>query len=211
VIVSLMSDVARGWPSPNCSRAALPQFGVDSSEAMLTRARQRFPEGTFRLAPAEDLPLTDASLHGYRAERVYGHLPDPRPALAEARRVLVPGGRFVLVDVENDLWIIDSDDRSLSRTLVRAFADAVANPWIGRSCRSLLLDAGFVDVSVEFRSVILTTYGPALVQALTTAAVSVGVVSREQAAGCIAEQLRRDVQSRLFAANPHYVVSAVRA
>lgn len=193
-----------------CARG-ISAIGIDSSDAMVTRARQRFPEATFRLAPAEKLPIPDASAQGYRAERVYSHLTDPRPALAEARRVLAPGGRFVLVDIENDAWIIDSDDRPLTRTLVHAFADAVANPWIGRSCSSLLLDAGFVNVSVEFRPVILTTLWPVLVDGPTRAALTAGLVSRKQAATWVAEQRRRDEQGRFFAANPHYLVSAVRA
>jgi hypothetical protein len=140
------------------------------------------------------------------------YLSDPRSALAEARRVLALGGRRVLVDIENVWWIIDSDDRSVPRALVRAFADVVANPWIGRSCRALMLNAGFVDVSVECRPVIVTTFSSTLVEGPTRAAVAAGVVSREQATTWIAEQHRRQQGSRgrFFAANPHFVVSAVR-
>jgi hypothetical protein len=114
----------------------------------------------------------------------------------------------VLVDVENDLWAVDSDDRSIARAMIRAFADAVANPWIGRSCRALLLDAGFVDLAVEFQPVILTTLLPPLVDLSAKAAVAAGVVSRQEADTWIAEQHRRGEQGRFFAAIPFFVVSA---
>jgi ubiquinone/menaquinone biosynthesis C-methylase UbiE len=184
--------------------------GIDCSQTMLERAQQRFPAGDFRLGRAEALPFADGYLHGYCAERVYSHLSDPRPALAEARRVLAPGGRFVLVDIENDLWIIDSDDQLMARTIVRALAGTVANPWIGRSSRSLLLDAGFEDVAVEFQPHSMTMPSAALLEHATAAALAAGVVNREEAAAWMSEQQRRSEQSRFFAANLSYVVSARR-
>jgi ubiquinone/menaquinone biosynthesis C-methylase UbiE len=182
--------------------------GVDNSQAMIRRAQQRFPSADFRLGPAEGLPFRDGYLHGYRAERVYSHLADPRPALAEARRALAPGGRFVLIDVENDLWIIDSDDQLLVRRLVRALADTVANPWIGRSGRALLTDAGFEDVTVELQPHIATTVRATLLEHATAAGLAAGVVTRHEADAWMSEQQRRSEQGRFFAANPFYVVSA---
>jgi ubiquinone/menaquinone biosynthesis C-methylase UbiE len=186
--------------------------GVDSSEQMITRARRRFPNSDFRVAPAESLPFNDRTVHGYRAERLYGHLQDPGPALAEARRVLQAGGRFVLLDVENDPWAIDSDEPALTRVLLHAFADAVANPWIGRRSRGLLLDAGFGDVTVEVQTVIVTRYadcGPALLGA-ANAGVGAGVVSREQAEAWLAELRGRDERGRFFVAVPCFLASARR-
>jgi ubiquinone/menaquinone biosynthesis C-methylase UbiE len=185
--------------------------GVDRSKAMTTHARSRFPRADFQCAFAEELPFADESLLGYRAERVYSHIHDPRPALAEARRVLAPGGRFVLADVENDLWAIDSDDRAMTRAMIRAFADAVANPWIGRSCRSLLLEAGFVHVTVDFQPVIVTTSYPKVTEALANAAVVAGVVSPNESDTWLAEQKRRVEQGAFFAAVPIFIVSARRS
>ena len=64
-------------------------------------------------------------------------------------------------DVENYLWAVDSDEQPILRGMVRAFADTVANPWIGRGFRSLLLEAGFVEVTVELRSLVFTSYADA--------------------------------------------------
>src|SRR5262249_1166098 len=139
--------------------------GVDRSEEMLARARERFPLGDFRAATAEALPFADGSLQAYRADRLYTHIAQPQRAVAEARRVLAPSGWFVLADPESDLIVVDSDDRPMARIVVQTFAGTVANPWLAWSGRSMLLDAGFVDVTVEAHVHIYTRhseFGPVL-------------------------------------------------
>jgi SAM-dependent methyltransferase len=61
--------------------------GVDSSSEMLARAPQRSVR-----ADATALPFEDASFDSLALLYVLYHLPDPRLALAEARRVLRPDG-----------------------------------------------------------------------------------------------------------------------
>jgi SAM-dependent methyltransferase len=182
--------------------------GIDSSQDMVGYAGHAFPTRSSVHSPRT--PLADGSVAGYRAERVYSHIKDPRPALAEARRVLAPNGRFVMADVESDLWAIDSDDRAMTRAMVRAFADAVANPWIGRAARPLLLDSGFADVCVDFHAVIITTFFPLLIEQCAKAVVASGVAGQQQADSWVAEQHDRGAQDRFFAAVPFYIVSARR-
>jgi SAM-dependent methyltransferase len=141
---------------------------------------------------------------------LYQHIQDPAPSLAEARRVLASGGRLVLADVENDLWAVDSDEQSIVRRMLPALADSITNPWIGRRSRALLLEAGFVEVTVELQSIVFTNFAdtaPAL-RSMAGAAVSAGAVTREQADSWLTEQERRDGQGRLFAAIPMFMASA---
>jgi ubiquinone/menaquinone biosynthesis C-methylase UbiE len=184
--------------------------GVDSSQDMIAYASSRFPGSAFRCASAEALPFAEHSVVGYRAERVYSHIANPAPAIVEAKRVLAPGGRLVLVDVENDLWAIDSDDRDLTRAMVRAFADSVANPWIGRASRALFLDNGFMDVVVELHSIVFATFFPKLVEQCAKAAISTGVATHEQTDAWLTEQRCRGDQDRFFASIPLFMVSATR-
>lgn len=186
--------------------------GVDMSQQMVARARRRFPECDFRVAPAERLPFGGGELQGYQAQRVYQYLKDPAAALREARRVLESGGHVVIVDLETDLWAIDADDRELTQTLFDVFSGTIPNRWIGRQLRSLLLDAGFVDVAVEIQGSIFTSLeqiAPPLLAIAETAATA-GAVTREQADGWIAEQRRRDADGRFFVATPHFLASARR-
>lgn len=61
--------------------------GVDPDERMIAVARSRWPAAEFRIAGAYELPLADASVDGYRADKVFHELAEPERALAEARRV----------------------------------------------------------------------------------------------------------------------------
>lgn len=185
-------------------------IGLDSSEQMIGVARQRFPYHDFRLAAAESLPFEACSLHGYRAERVYQHLKDPGLALIEARRVLASGGRIVLVDQDAEMWAIDSDDEETTRALARAFSDSITNPWIGRCYHGLLLDAGFVEVAVEVRTLLYTDWAQAslVLSSVVNAGVAAGVVARDQAHAWLAEQERRGQAERFFLAMPLFLASA---
>jgi SAM-dependent methyltransferase len=69
-------------------------FGVDISAEMLARAQQRLPGGVVR-ASALQLPFADACFDAVVAVHVLHLLPDLRAGLAEAARVLRPGGRLV--------------------------------------------------------------------------------------------------------------------
>jgi ubiquinone/menaquinone biosynthesis C-methylase UbiE len=187
-------------------------IGVDISEQAIARARNRFPMADFRTAPSDALPFADGELNGYVAVLVYQHIQHPRPSLTEAWRVLGHGARVVLADVENDLWAIDSNEQPILRGMVRAFADTVANPWIGRGFRSLLLETGFVDVTVELRSLVFTSYAHVAsgLKAMTAAAVASGDITRQRADSWLAEQERRDTEGRLFAAIPGFFATARR-
>ncbi|MEU6818993.1 methyltransferase domain-containing protein [Streptomyces atriruber] len=183
--------------------------GVDPSRWMLAAARERWPEAEFREAGAENLPFADGSVRGYRADKVFHVLQEPGRAVAEARRVLRPGGRIVLVGQDWDAIMIDSADAALTRTIVHARADLLATPRAGRQYRSLLLAGGFDDVTVEVRTSVFTD--PAmlsLVERLAESARTGGAVGRDQADEWLAEQRRRAESGRFLVAIPFFMASA---
>ncbi|MGW5723382.1 methyltransferase domain-containing protein [Amycolatopsis sp. NPDC003865] len=191
------------------ARRARP-IGVDPDPLMLDAARQRWPEQDFREGVADQLPLDDGSVAGYRADKVFHELADPAAAVAEARRVLVPGGRSVLIGQDWDTFVIDSDDPELTRAIVHARAGTVPSPRAARGYRTLLLDAGFEDVTVEVRTAIFTDrLMLPMLTGLAATASAAGPVERAEADAWVAEQARRAESDRMFLAVPLFIAAGV--
>ena len=89
-------DVASG-PGFIAAAAALrgaSVSGLDFARAMVVEARRRHPSITFREGDAEALPFADGSFDAVVMNFGLLHLARPEAAIAEARRVLRPGGRY---------------------------------------------------------------------------------------------------------------------
>ncbi|MFQ6397266.1 methyltransferase domain-containing protein [Nocardia sp. KC 131] len=186
-------------------------IGIDPSETMLDAARTRWTALDFRHATAESLPLPDGSMTGYRADKVFHELACPTAALAEARRVLVPGGRIVLLGQDWDAIIIDSDSPETTRAIVHARAATIPNPRAARQYRTLLLDNDFHDVSIEARTAVFTDLPMlSLLTGFADAAVTTGAISTAAAAAWITEQSERAESERLFLAFPIFIAAATR-
>ena len=77
-------------------------IAVDDSAAMLTAARKRlasFDNTSIRVGSLESLPIDDASLDVALIFLVLHYVVEPERAIAEAHRVLKPGGRLIIVDM----------------------------------------------------------------------------------------------------------------
>lgn len=79
--------------------------GVDLSANMLAIAERHKAASAFadriefRLADAKGLPFADQSFDAIFSNTILHHIPDPRPFVAEAWRVLRPGGVFLIRDL----------------------------------------------------------------------------------------------------------------
>jgi ubiquinone/menaquinone biosynthesis C-methylase UbiE len=73
-------------------------IGVDSSPAMLERAREKVPSGVFHEADLHDLPLPDDHVDLVVCGLTLVHVPNLEPVLAEFVRVLRLGGDLVISD-----------------------------------------------------------------------------------------------------------------
>ncbi|MEQ4722055.1 methyltransferase domain-containing protein [Nonomuraea sp. B19D2] len=186
-------------------------IGVDVSEKMIAVARHRWPQTDFRIGDAFDLPLEDGEVAGYRADKVYHELADAAKALEEAKRVLAPGGRIVLIGQDWDTFIIDSDDPALTRTIVHARADMTPNPRAARRYRNLLLDAGFEDVHVEAHVGVFTDAAMLpMLTGIAEGARAAGAITPGQEAAWVTEQTDRAESGRMFLALPIFVAFASR-
>lgn len=96
-------DVATG--TGDLARAILRRapgaevVGLDPSRAMLARAAAKLPRATFVPGDARDLPFPDASFDGVSIAFGIRNVPDRPAALAEMARVLRPGGRLVILEL----------------------------------------------------------------------------------------------------------------
>ncbi len=91
-----MLDVASG---PGLVAAAAAErgvrvTGVDFASAMVDQARRRYPEIAFREGDAESLAFADGGFDAVVMSFGMLHLARPDAAIAEAHRVLRPGGRY---------------------------------------------------------------------------------------------------------------------
>lgn len=71
--------------------------GFDASEALLGIARERVPAGDFRVADLESVPFADASFDVVTGFNSFQFASNPVQALREARRVVRPGGKVVVM------------------------------------------------------------------------------------------------------------------
>ena len=123
--------------------AALAPFverviAVDASAAMLQAAKKRlhgFDNIDLRRGDLEALPVDEARLDAATLMLVLHHVPEPEKAIAEVARVLKPGGRLLLVDMQphdrdsyrqqmGHVWLGFSDDH-IRRILSESGFDAI--------------------------------------------------------------------------------------
>ena len=70
--------------------------GLDAAETSLSIARERTPEGDFRVGEMEDLPWPDNTFDAVTGFNAFQYAADVVNALREARRVARPGGRVAI-------------------------------------------------------------------------------------------------------------------
>ncbi len=73
--------------------------GVDPSEAMLARARQKIPDVPLQVAHAEELPFADDAFDYVVSRFAFHHFQDKPRALDELTRLVSPGGALMLMNI----------------------------------------------------------------------------------------------------------------
>jgi SAM-dependent methyltransferase len=143
-----------GYAAAAGSARGAKAIGVDFSPAMLGVARRRHPALEVHKCDAERLPFPDLSFDAVVANFGLHLLPKPGKALAEAHRVLRPGGRVAFTvwpkPERNIAWQILLDAIKVHGTLdVKLPAGLTAELDEEAGCRRALIAARFAMRSVK--------------------------------------------------------------
>jgi SAM-dependent methyltransferase len=135
--------------------------GIDAAEALVDIARERVPEGEFHVGDLQFLPFVDDAFDVVTGFNSFQYAADPVAALAEARRVAVPGGRvFALVWGRQERTELAAILRALRPLLPPAPADA-PGPFVlsdegaldelARIAGLEVTDDGYIEAIFEYR------------------------------------------------------------
>jgi arsenite methyltransferase len=124
-------------------------IGLDMTDEMLERARANAAEAgvanaDFVKGYIEDIPLPDASVDVVISNCVINLSGDKRRVLAEAARVLRPGGRFAVSDV-----VAAEDMDEATRADMAAWTGCVAGALTEAEFRAVLAGAGFENIEIR--------------------------------------------------------------
>jgi arsenite methyltransferase len=124
-------------------------IGLDMTDEMLGLARMNALEAgvdnvEFLRGYIEDIPLADGSVDVIISNCVINLAADKRQVIAEAARVLRPGGRFAVSDV-----IADDDMDEQTKADMAAWTGCIAGALTELEFTAALKEAGFEDIEVR--------------------------------------------------------------
>jgi ubiquinone/menaquinone biosynthesis C-methylase UbiE len=151
---AVVADVGTGtgFVAAGLAPRAARVYGFDASAAMLDVARHNLgtcPNVELHEAPGDHLPLAEAVLDGVFANMYLHHAPDPAAAIKEMVRVLKPGGKLCLID-------LDTHDHTWQR-------EQMADLWLGferDAIRKWLAEAGLTEIDVDCAEGTCNACGP---------------------------------------------------
>jgi ubiquinone/menaquinone biosynthesis C-methylase UbiE len=139
----LAADIGAGagFVTEGLLERGLRVIAIDLSAAMLAEMKRKFGEGgavEYRIGEAESLPLEDSSVDYVFANMYLHHVDSPPAAIREMARILKPGGRLAITD-------LDRHDFDFLRT-------EHCDRWMGFDRPDVarwLTEAGLVDVEID--------------------------------------------------------------
>jgi SAM-dependent methyltransferase len=197
--------------------AALPGVaevvGIDPSEGLVSRARERAPDLSFDVGDGQALPYDDQTFDGVVFATTLCHVPDPMAALAEARRVLRPRGGLLIYEGDyNTATVALAAHDPLQTCVAAGVARMVNDPWIVRRLVPMVSAAGLEVGELRSHGYVEeeATYVPTLVAAGTAAMLETGTISQRLADALVREATGRAGSGRFFGHIAYASLTATR-
>jgi ubiquinone/menaquinone biosynthesis C-methylase UbiE len=186
-------------------------IGIDSARAMLAVAAkraERHENVAFHRADVASLPVPDHTLDALLSVQVLEYVPDVDGAIAEIHRVLRPGGRAVIWDVDWATVSWHSGDDERMRAMLDAWDKHLVHKSIPRTLAPSLRNGGFDNITAEghaFTTVELDpeTYGGSLIDVITQYVTEQAAMNPDEVRAWRAEQEQ-------LAANGEFYFSCVQ-
>jgi ubiquinone/menaquinone biosynthesis C-methylase UbiE len=191
--------------------------GVDGSAAMLALAERRcaaFPNVELREGDALAIPAEDGSFDAALSVQVQEYVPDIEASLRELRRVLRPGGRVLIYDIDWATLSIHSEERERNARVMRAWDEHLAHASLPTTLPSQLQAAGFDAVEMTAHAFATHDfdrskyYGPALVPFIGTFVVGREGLSEADARAWVDEQRRLGERGEFYFAVTQFCFTA---
>ncbi|MBT2289260.1 methyltransferase domain-containing protein [Paenibacillus albidus] len=140
---------------------SLPESQITALEidrTLLDEAKNRLqhiPSSKLRFVNSSvyDTGLPDHSYDFAIARLLFLHLHNPVEAAREIYRILKPGGKLVIIDIDDGIFGAVSPNINLLPSVLQKLADHQAskggNRYIGRELPRLLAKAGYIDIDMD--------------------------------------------------------------
>lgn len=140
---------------PNGSVTAVDIDPIMVQHAKKYQKQQQISEEKLKIIEASimDTGLPDNTFDFAVARAVFGHLIDPVGAAKEIRRILKPGGKLVVSDIDTDAFSLPDPPIPEFKLLMEKYSELQiakgGDPKIGRKLMRILNKAGFQNLDIE--------------------------------------------------------------
>ncbi len=190
--------------------------GLDTSAGLTEAARKLASDQdnvSFEVVDGNTIGFDDASIENVVMHTLLSHVPDPATLIAQAARVLRPGGRLVVCDADYAKLSFGSFDADPLDACARYFsANFVTQPFLIADLNRLVAQArlSIESFTVENRVVTASDGNLVTVVMATNQMAERGKVSRQLADALVHEYQQRASSGSLYAFTPFCTLVAVK-
>jgi ubiquinone/menaquinone biosynthesis C-methylase UbiE len=194
-----VSRILAQWPG------VAQVLGVDPSPVFIAKARtlaQGIPHLSFKESDGRSLALDAGSFDVVVVHQALSHVPQPAQLLAEAFRVLQPGGWLAVFDGDYATATVATGERDPLEICAHAFRmNFVHDPWIVRRLPQLIEAAGFEVKPMRSHGYVEASEGAYMLTWVDRGAdvlLQAGRIGQETAEALKAEARRRSAAKAWF-------------